>query len=241
MRVEAYSQKWTYSQLEQYLALTSVRQTGNLIDLNEAPQEIELSSDLHESLNQLRGGNKERLLPLGFRRGQDVLCLPTPFKEGTSHSTRGKAKFMEELRREQDLIVAGTIHSHPTPLIERIVRRFLLFGLDPTGFSVADFYIWLGPERYHPVKGVVEGDDNLFVFRTKRTPEFTYRKMQSYTKDEFVREWLDRCNIKYLEMGWGYDLLSGSIPRLNLEVAQYYKCALYKGKKDQNLKRLHPS
>ncbi len=151
---------------------------------------------------------------------------------------------LDKAARGYHMTVIGDIHSHPRDLLERIFGSAQLG--DRGRFSAGDLYRMATLNSPIQMMAVVDGDDNVFAFRTKET-KGAGLSSQISTQDGFEKYWYERHGFRYL----GPPERFGSnrvIPvssgangwNVNLAIAERHKLAIYRGYAGGNLVREFP-
>ncbi len=222
---------WTSEVLKEYLLSQSKGQEF-LLPLEEFPEEIELSHDWHEVLNTMRQGTNhdgiERVALVGFNSSHRAIYLPN-FKMAAGVLDKssgvitdyGEGQAVNPTLIELQRIFAskkgiegfsGLLHSHP-PDSSLFSPIFDLFG--EHRLSAGDLYIAL-KGYYGNLMGVADGPINSFAFKTKESI------IPRDDHETFYRLWEQEPRIRNLDQ----------------VIAQKYKLALYRGNKNQSLKRV---
>jgi len=225
--------QWNYeTHFREYLLLLSRTGKSGLEFFSNFPQVIELNRIWHKTLNEMRKATqdgKERWALVGFRSDMRTLVLPTVFGIGTQGDLGGgipasvpsdvMQKEIDKAREKTGIVgLVGDIHTHP-----RTNK-----GLQTTrGFSVADFYCLLVPERFFPMTAVVEPDVNFFVFKTRESADIPVNS-KVFTQKDFEEYWHGATDKPI------------SVRDLNRRIVEKHNLVLYEGKPGSDLEKIYP-
>lgn len=237
--------KWTANYFKEYLVALG-RGKNFLVGLNEFPKRIELYPELTSVLNQIsrhtRKDLHERWALLGFKADKTrLLTQSVPVKAMEDHVPAELIK--EEIERAKKNAgietIIGDIHSHPSGLME------LYRGQSGTAaFSPVDIYKSVIKGGFMPVVGVADGNENLFVFRTRESYPYDIDP-KIFNAESFEKYWFELNGFKYL----GLDKHSkraislspnASTWKTNVGIATRHRLALYKGFAGGDLVRQWP-
>lgn len=232
---------WTYEHFKEYLIALG-RNKNFLLPINKYPDLIELSQKWHVSLEDLRKKTavraKEHYSVIGLDTILRSLNLPiTPFigKEGCIPS-----EVISQARAAaygKGLSPTGDIHTHPGHSTHHALV-----------FSIGDLYGMVAPDSTECVEGVVGGNENLFVFRTRDSFTVQYDpSIRQMDQESFSKFWYEQNGYKYS----GVDPVKGelakpsvkgapSIWELNLKVAKRYNLVFYSGTQNSDLVKISP-
>ena len=238
---------WGYNHFREYL-LALGRDKKFAEPINNFPNEIELSREWHDTLNQMRSDTadgRERFIFVATDKGNQNILLPTksmvgsknfvPSKVIDEHYNWGESKNVEEY--------VGSIHSHPRDYLGSLVQLYKKLNFCGN-FSIGDLYSLLTEER-EDVSGLVEDEDNLFAFKTLQTKKTDFKYLPG------------RKGIKKFENYWcsfnNFNIVKGNVYRqdgrlinlsdvwkLESSIAEKHKLVIYRGRPDALLKRYYP-
>jgi hypothetical protein len=251
---------WNYDNYREYvLALTRGR--DYLLPIDEYPSRIDLSEPWHKLFNDMRPIQHETWALIGYEEGQRRLVLPTVAEKGLSHSVPERVMFagLEKARVKAGVTnLVGDIHLHP--------RDFRNASWDipsvatssgSAAFSLGDIYGFLHnltyqrpADRNRLIMGVVEGNENIFAFATRKSLELVRNHFTGGYGD-FAKHWYEKYGWEFQgsdpeSQGGGEAArpVKTDAPKLwqvNKAVAYHYQIALYRGFKDKPLLRDYPA
>jgi hypothetical protein len=194
---------WNYETFRQYL-VGITRGPDFSPKKEEFPKEIELNGDWHKTLNDIRRStNKdglEKWAGIGYKTNgvnQKAIYLPNFLAIGLYDQVSSEIIAKERARMKQQAGIEGLIgdiHSHPRGLLGRLTQK--IRALDDASFSVGDLYCLLDKFNGLLLMGLVEGSENLFVFRSRQSAlELVDSNLMS--QGSFEENW-------YESNGWVY-------------------------------------
>lgn len=221
---------WSYEQFKSYLLLLLGDQNA-LLPLAEYPNRIRLNGDWTSVLDRIRTDSQdglERFALIGYRTDRQSLFLQTVPSTGLSHKVPVEVvkQTIQRARNVAGIVdILGSIHSHPKRILERKSFWGLMTEKVPhkAVFSAEDLYEMILPEKFFPIKVLVEGNDNLIAFRSRES-QVLQLPSNTFSQKAFAKYW-------YQEVGHGW--------QVNLKIAERHKLALYQGSPD-NLQRVIP-
>lgn len=249
-------EKWDYQYFRTYL-LAAARGQDFLLPIYRYPEQIQLNGIWHDSLNQL-GKIGQSMLEgydfVGIEDYKQVIILPARPAIGEKyHVPYAVVQSQKEGARKKAGIekFIGDLHSHPARLYwEYGTQRGKFTGIE-ANLSVGDLYFLVSKDP-DIVKGVVEGEQNMFAFRTRATASSSldYLGADKVTQETFTTYWCNSFGIGVRRGGNGDYYLSKvnggvmaplDLLNMNKAIAQTHSLALYKGEKDKDLVRIFPS
>ena len=241
---------WDYSHFREYL-LALTRGRDFFLPSTDYPQEIELGTEWHQALDQMRKDSQdgiERFALIGFKEDRRSLYLPTVLAQGMPDHVPSEVIRKEiELARQRSRMTGfvGNIHSHPRQLQKDIWGGLTNSGLKGA-FSPADLYGMVVPRDPKTMMVVVEGVENVVAMKTKQSTDLGIES-KLFSQDAFEKYWFEKYGFEYLgsvkEFGARRakpirpDANSWSI---NTGIATRHNLVLYRGKSGENLKRQYP-
>lgn len=239
-------QIWTDSYFTEYLtALTRGKQF--LEPTHHFPDTIELNDEWHRSLEQIRRATEvglEHWALIGFKEDRRDLYLPEfPFEgePGTVPTEVLISVHRWASEKHNVANILGDIHSHPYAKQDHFNRiNPATYERFQGSFSAGDLYGVVCPLVFLPLRVLVDGNENLFVFQTKETQDTIFTDME-----QFSRYWYEKCGIKYLgtdKNGQHIQVTKpdASIWKVNLVIAKRHNLVIYKGTHDKNIYRVTP-
>ncbi|MBI2011864.1 hypothetical protein HYS91_03790 [Candidatus Daviesbacteria bacterium] len=240
---------WGYETFKEYLAAIG-RGKLFLPPKTDYPLRIRLSQEWHEVLDKMRTESQdgiERHRIIGANGSQRGLYL-------SAISSRGRVGYVPaeviinsiERARDAGINALGDLHSHPKVLNKRRFGELhRLFRLFKAGLSAGDLYCMLRKESYMPVMGVVEGEENVFAFRTRETS--VLEGISAYlTQDAFEKYWYEQHGFLYLgkiEALGGFRAIpitsTADSRRVQMGIAERHNLVLYRGYMGKDLVRLN--
>lgn len=249
------TERWDYSsQFRNYLLLLASKKELGLEFRGNFPKEIELSYGWHRMLGKVRDrsqNGKEHWGFVGFKEDRQQLWFPAIPAEGYD-SYIPEDLIAEEERKARDKFgivdLLGDAHSHPSDFLTKVTQR--LPGLSRYGmkgaFSAGDLYIIANTERFRPFMAVIEGDYNLFVFRTKETKGLGIGS-EYFNQESFEKLWYEQNGYRYLggvkEFGANRAIAISPLAnpyKVNADIAKRHQLVIYQGKKGKDIKRVYP-
>lgn len=249
------SQRWDYNNyFREYLLLLARKRELGLEFIKNYPAKIELSSGWHNTLNKVRDTTKdgnEHWGYIGFKSDRRSIWFSSIPVTGYGSYISGDL-IKEELNNAKckhgivDLM--GDIHSHPNNFSGKEKQK--LHSENPYGlkaiFSAGDLYILVNTEHFRPLMGIVEGNYNLFAFRTRETVGLNVNSMY-FNQDTFEKYWYEKNGFKYLggvEEYGAYRVTPISSlanqAKINIEIAERHNLVLYQGEENRDLERIFP-
>lgn len=228
---------WIYSHFREYL-LNVGRHSNFVESIHNFPDVIELNPGWHDILNKMRRQtiNDELYSVISVNQtNQQLLLQENP---ATANPGQVNHNVIREVRQKVmnsnrvDHII-GDIHSHPG----RTDNSYL------AGFSAEDMYCLIAEPRIK-LMTVVQGDENLFIFRTKETKPLPLHE-SIMTQEAFAKKFYEQNGHQYIKSD-EYGTLtqrqsnSSNNRQLNVDIASAFQIAFYIGKQDQLLKRIYP-
>lgn len=239
---------WQYPYFREYL-LALTRGKDFLLPINQYPNKIQLSNQWHETLDRMRRDTldgKEKWSLIGFKDDRRSLWLPTAPVTGEASFVGWEhmSKQIDRAKEKEGITeLLGDIHTHPSWYEKKIWGPFKKRNSNVARFSAADLYTILLPSRYRPIIGVVEGNDNLFAFRTRSTRTIAPWQYPN-NQDEFERYWYTRGGFVYKGSVREYGA-DRAVPisadasgwKVNTLIADHHDLVFYRGQsgKDLNL------
>lgn len=164
---------WDYNFFREYLLAIGRNHLSNqeqnyILSANEYPNKIELSSEWHQLLNQMRDKtvqNKRELFGVvGFRSKTSSILLQSFPVEGNSWEIpRDVVENQYRKAKDNDIdVILGDIHSHPR-------RPISLQGREMPYASTSDLQFFI--EQPCAMMGIVNENGNLFIFKSRQTHE----------------------------------------------------------------------
>lgn len=230
---------WTYEHFREYL-LALGRGNEFLLPINQYPDIINLSEEWHSTIEDARKKTAEtgyeHFFNVGTKHEARTVHLPTNPRVGNQGSIPSDVQsgLLSDYVRIGVNSIPGDIHSHPSS--------------DHAEFSLGDLYRLLYPNSKNLFIGVVEGNENLFAFRTKGSRN-TGLDSTVLNQGTFAKYW-------YEQNGWefkGYNPKTGaemarpnnrdvtSVWQLNLKVARRHNLVLYSGDAKTELVKVFPT
>lgn len=248
-------EKWEYKNyLREYLLLVARKGRIALESREKFPKKIELSKDWHKALEDIRQATKdgkERWTLVGVREDRDSLYLPTIPVVGCEDYVPGEVMARKiNLARDKFGIVdlVGTVHSHPGGSTQGFWRKLpIISTLEMRArFSAGDYYGMVVPGQTSSFMGVVEGDYNLFVFRTKQTRDLPVHR-DAFSQESFEKYWYEKFGYRYIgniEKNGAQRVIPISDAAdpigMNKAIAEKHKLVLYQGVAGKELVRIYP-
>ena len=250
---------WDYSHFREYL-LALTRGKNFLLPVGQYPDSIQLNGGWDEALKKMRKDTidgYERWALVGFKEDRRSLYLPTIAARGLPDHVPGKLQ-MEEIdkaRVKAGIIgFVGDIHSHPKDLVEEIWFRAFTdldelvgWDLDRAIFSAGDLYRIVVPDSDILMMGLVEGQENLFAFRTRESTDLGVSR-DALPQEAFEKYWYERNGFRYLGSvkEYGAKRVQAITPTadrwvVNTEIAERHKLVLYRGSSGTNLTKVFTS
>lgn len=238
-------QRWGYeTRFKYYLYRIGILGNEGVESIKNFPTSIELDDIWHGTLNRMREESRdgfERAIPVGYREDRRSVYLPQDFSRGTNTGAvipspeEVKAKFGIEHQ-------FGAIHSHPDDWLSTVVWKALeatRLG-DGTGFSLEDIFYMVDGKGL-PMEAVVERNANYFAFRTQETKEIPEGSPLS-SKEAFLRHWYRKHGM-WAGSNRNFMValkLPVSVRKININLAEAYNLALYRGNPGEKLVREYP-
>lgn len=230
----------------------SYRNPEFILRTDQYPKEIELSLDWHSILDKIRkdsGDGVERLSVVGTKDNERSLLVQALAAQGLPDYVPAEviiAQLQKAIEQYHLTTITGDIHSHPRKLLERIWSKVM--PINNRGmFSAADLYRIVTPNASMPMIEVVEGNDNVFAFRTKDTIN-TGLGSELFSQEAFEKYWYERNGFRYLGPveKFGANRAIPISPRasgwnVNLGIAERHKLVIYRGYSGKNLVREFPA
>lgn len=253
--ISKFIDKWDYSTyFREYLLLLASKKDLGLESKNNFPEKIQLSYGWHKMLNKVRDktddGN-EYWGFVGFKEDKRNLWFPNlPAKGYDSYVPGELIKLETNKARDKFGIVdlLGDAHSHPTDFFTKVKQHLPnrnSYGLK-AAFSAGDLFIVVNTEHFRPFIAVVEGDCNLFAFRTRETKGLGVSS-HIFNQDSFEKYWYEKNGYKYLG---GVKMFganratpvtdSANPYGVNIDIAERHSLVIYQGMKGKDIKRVYP-
>ncbi len=246
---------WSYEYFREYLlSLTRPNRSEFVLPQDQFPKEIDLNKGWHQTLNQMRresGGDMlERFAGIGFKEDRRGLYLPISPAKGMSERVSPEviSKELDRMRARLGIIsIVGDLHSHPRILGENPPTSSSDNALEGA-FSVGDIYRGVVKLSYFPlIMGVVEGYENIFVFRSKESSKEDIDPL-IMSQENFERYWYEKNGYMYLgnikangaNRAQPVFLNAKSHWNINQQIAQKHRLVLYKGIENGPLIRIFP-
>ncbi|MBI4059309.1 hypothetical protein HY404_03670 [Candidatus Microgenomates bacterium] len=213
--------RWSYNYFREYL-LASLRGKDFLLPQDQYPDKIELSPDWYITLNQMRQETQdgfERWALIGFKEDKRTLYLPRLTAKGLSDKvTPDIMNAQINKARSQVGIVdlLGHIHSHPRgPFLQPE-------DSSTSAFSAHDLYFSVAKPQPMFMLALVEGNENLFVFRAKDSEDLD---RSIFNQESFSNYWQEKM-LSARNINWG--------------MAERHRLVLYRSKAGQDLEKVFP-
>lgn len=260
---------WKYETFRQYLLALARRYTDHktsiqltkgpigyrnpefTLPIDQYPKEIELSLDWHEILDKIRKDSEdgvERFSVIGTKDSERGVYIQAVAAQGLPDNVPAEvisAELQKAIDKYRMTTIIGDIHSHPRSLLERMWGDVL--PSNRGRFSAGDLYRMVIPNSNIRMMVVVEGNDNVFAFRTKGTTNTGFSQ-QFFNQDSFEKYWYERNGFRYLGPveKFGANRVIPVSPtadgwNVNLGIAERHKLVIYRGYSGQNLKREFPA
>jgi hypothetical protein len=238
---------WDAQYTNEYLLALS-RGKEYVLPNHNFPETITFQEPWHNLLNGMRDTTRaegvECFAYIGTNSEKQKLFLPNFFVRGkkgaVTHETMASAWNTQSKAGVTNII--GDIHTHPRGYLERLHDR--LRPLTPlAAFSNSDLYgLVIGRPGKH-FMGVTDGDNNLFVFRSKET---SYRDLNrnSVTQEQFSKYWHNQGGNWYLgsgdrgEMAVPKSPYAPTIQEINRRIAEEYGLVIYRGRTNEPIQRV---
>lgn len=241
--------KWDYQTFRSHLL--DLGRGERYLPKNELfPNTIQLSDDWHTVLNRKRvhthNDQTERFSGIVTSPDGNKLFLPNFALVGESGSVPGEV-ILEEIERARNSLgenrMIGDIHSHPKKLYTGL-RRFLNnISAQKGSFSLGDLYGSATKGVPNFLKVVVEGEENIFVFRSSETiPTLIDPNIMS--QKTFVKHWYEKNGWRYTGSGKDGEVATPDLPNspsiwdLNKMIAKKHNLVLYRGLQGKDLQRV---
>lgn len=248
------NQRWGENDLRSYL-IASSKGEDYLDFIENFPRKIHLSEGWHEILNSIRENTGrdglERHIAIVADQEMRFVLLPRKFAVGERKRVPGKTifehnKWIKEKGYEH---LVGSVHSHPHSrnLMNRLKHRFLVQG----SFSAGDLY-WMVCQNPEKVIGLVEGETNVFAFRTRNSEGrglfyLNDVKGPASKQKKFEKFWYGRRGIIIVDFDersarkvGGGRITTEDLWQVCVDIAEWHRLALYIGRPSANLIRRYP-
>lgn len=248
---------WNYHLFREYL-LSLTRGKDFLLPVDQYPNAIELSNDWHEVLDKMRTDSRdghERWALIGYKEDRRGIYLPTIAAKGLPDHVPAEVMLEERDRAKVKAGITGLLgdlHSHPKGLVKDIWGASFedlfdeLFKEDSeiAIFSAGDLYCMVIPGSFNLMRGVVQGRENLFAFRTRESTDLGISQ-NVFRQDAFEKYWYEKNRFRYLGNVKNFGvrriqaLTSHADPwNVNTGIAERHKLVLYKGSSGANLTKV---
>lgn len=244
IETQTIPREWNSSLWHEYL-LSLSRGENAVLPNEQYPDSIELNTEWHTILNQLRAETQndmiERYVPVGYKDDRRTLYVPRSYPTGNPDCIPvWLAMHMNWIAKQEGIEgLSGSIHSHPRKFTD-IQRRFWKPSPQVGVFSAQDFYALLSSDdNQGQFSGVVDGTDNLIMFKSKETHDL----LDKFTHNEttFADYWFKKYGLTPVQNGLIYQPKAAPLDtqiQMNNDIASTYKLAYYHGTENEKLKRI---
>ena len=245
---------WSYdNHLSYYLMLLGRFGGKSLESIDHFPDRMALNGQWQNLLDQMRNESQdgiERWAYIGINEDRGTVAL-------SEKSVRGEANRIpyDVAQNEKERVIetkevtnfVGRIHSHPKIINWQYGDLKGAFS-DIGWFSAADLY-FLVHRRPEYLTVLVEGDDNLFAFRTRESHSKDNLRYLGFFGPKgqkgFEKYWYERNGIILVDghrakSVAGNKFNNSDRERLNLSIAERHKLVFYRGKSLNNLAKIYP-
>jgi hypothetical protein len=230
-------QRWDYeTHFREYALLLGRRGSEALESIKSYPERIELNSVWHGALNRMRdetkGDGHERYSLISYDETAREFSFPEVSVRGELHLVPSDV-IGEEVRKAKDerrvTSIVGDIHTHPHK-----------------GPFQPDDLLWMlvKPQDFPTLMaGLSTTRENIFAFQTRETEPITqYSNIAPEKYSAFFRDyWLKEAGYKLSKNQKEIYPISvfPNIWQVSLGIAEKHRLALYKGKPNEDLVRIH--
>lgn len=229
-------QRWDYqTRFREYTLLLGRKGAEALEPINKYPERINLDTAWHGVLNRMRVETKtdghERYTLISYDESARDFYFPEISVRGEPEEVPASV-INEEIRKAQTerkiTSIVGELHTHPIEV----------------PFSELDLLRLINDKQAQRlfVAGVTTNRLNIFAFRTRETvPINKYFDLDKTNIEFFMAHWRKKAGYKLSNDG--SIIIGGSVFanlwRMNLGIAEKHRLALYRGKPNEDLVRVH--
>lgn len=248
---DTLSTHWEYNHFKEYLL--SLTEGQEFLPIDRHPNSIELSEGWHQTLDQMRKDSQdgiERWALVGFKDDKKSLYLPAIAAQGLPDHVPASVMSNEVHKAKNTagiMGLVGDIHTHPRELKESIWGKFINGSKkDIARFSAGDLYTLLVPSRWGSFISIVDGDENLFAFRTRTTNDIGINSA-FFNQESFERYWYQENGFVYkgnVQQFGAQRVIpvspNANVWKVNTDIAERHNLVLYRGKIGENLEKVFP-
>jgi len=235
-KAENNTDRWGYeTHFREYVLLLGRKGSEALESIHTYPEHIALNHNWYGALDRMRnetkGDGHERYALITYDENAREFTFPEISAKGGPHEVPREV-IAEEIRKAKEdrgiTSIVGAIHTHPSS----------------TPFSPEDLLPLLDRSQMYPMvaAGIATRGENIFAFRTKETESINHFNVMPEKFYEFFKDyWLKKAGYKSTKDDKGIYPISffPNIWRVSLGIAERHRLALYKGKPNEDLVRIH--
>jgi len=238
--------EWKYDYFREYLLALS-RGDNFLLPRRDYKKRVRLDENWHDVLDTIRRESKdgvEKYSVIGVNKEKRaVFVREVPLSGHADHVPVETIHLaVDEMERKVGADLVVDIHSHPDWLLSGLwgdskeVRR--------AAFSPGDLFRLIHKSQSHFVGVLVEGNENLFVFRTRGT-ERVDLNLVVLSQQTFTDYWLNYYGFRRFRLGSGTEVMTNQNKKItgwdvNVGIAERHKLVIYRGLSGGDLFRVVP-